>query len=89
MTREKGNFDVELTMDAIEFREDFDIGVFFTGDSDFLPLITKLRNEGKRIYVFSTEETVSQELRTGSDKYYNIADYIDIHGGELRSRTTK
>ena len=73
-------------MDAIEFRMDFDIGIFFTGDSDFLPLVTKLKNEGKKIYIFSTEETVSLELRAGSDGYYSLADFPQIHGDDLRTR---
>lgn len=86
LTKEKGNFDVELTMDAMEYRSWFDIGIFFTGDSDFLPLITHLRNEWKKIYIFSTEDSISQELRTGADQYYNLVEFPEIHGDQLQSR---
>lgn len=82
---EKGNFDVELAIDAIQFVDKYDIAVLLTGDSDFLSLVTYLRNlpKAKKVYIFSTEGSVSQELRTGGDGYFDLADYSQIHGGQL------
>jgi uncharacterized LabA/DUF88 family protein len=38
--QEKGNMDVEMTIDAVHHSGKFDTAVLFTGDSDFLALVT-------------------------------------------------
>jgi uncharacterized LabA/DUF88 family protein len=84
---EKGNMDVEMTIDAIHHSKKYDVAVFFTGDSDFLALITYLRNGGKRVFIFSSKNNVSQELRTSGDGYFDVLDLDgDIWGRELEYR---
>ena len=83
---EKGNFDVEITIDAMRHSNAYDIVIFFTGDSDFLPLITYLRTMGKgdkKVFIFSTNGSISKELKVGANGYYNIENYPDIHGDDL------
>jgi uncharacterized LabA/DUF88 family protein len=84
---EKGNMDVEMTIDAIHHMGKYHIAVFFTGDSDFLALVTYLRRGGKKVYIFSSKNNVSQELRTGGDGYFDILMMPeDIWGRELHHR---
>ncbi len=84
---EKGNMDVEITIDAMHFKPQYEMAVFFTGDSDFLALITYLRTGGKRVYVFSSKNNVSKELRTGADGYLDILTISDdIWGRDLVRR---
>ncbi len=83
---EKGNMDVEMTIDALHYMDKYNVAVLFTGDSDFLALVTYLRNHGKRIFVFSSKNNVSQELRTGADGYTDILNIKDIWGRELKYR---
>lgn len=87
---EKGNFDVEITIDAIRYASAFDIAIFLTGDSDFIALINYLRNtgKGKKIYVFSTENCISKELRNGTDGYFDLANFTEIHGSKLINKST-
>lgn len=85
-TEEKGNMDVEITIDAMLHFKKYKIAVFFTGDSDFLALVTYLRNHGKRVFIFSSENNVSQELRTGADGYTDILGIENIWGKELKHR---
>lgn len=88
--QEKGNMDVEMTIDAIHYVKKYDIAVLFTGDSDFLALATYLKNGGKKVYVFSSKNNVSQELRTGGDGYFDVLELTeDIWGRELRYRKEK
>lgn len=88
--KEKGNMDVEITIDAIRWARSYDIAIFFSGDSDFLPLITRLRNFNKKIYVFSSKNNISRELRTGADGYYDLLRVKeDIWRGELKHRDAK
>lgn len=83
---EKGNMDVEITIDALHHIGKYNTAVFFTGDSDFLSLITYLKNHGKKVFVFSSKNNISQELRTGSDGYTDVLNIDDIWGKELRHR---
>jgi len=83
---EKGNMDVEITIDAMHHLEKYNMAVFFTGDSDFLALITYLRNHGKKVFIFSSRNNVSQELRTGADGYTDILDIEFIWGKDLKHR---
>lgn len=84
---EKGNMDVEITIDAIHYKADFDTAVFFTGDSDFLALVNYLKRGDKKVYVVSSKNNISQELRSGSDGYTDILQINDdVWGRELKRR---
>jgi len=83
---EKGNMDVEITIDALIHFEKYNTAIFFTGDSDFLALITYLRNHGKKVFIFSSENNISQELRTGADGYTDVLEINEIWGKELKHR---
>lgn len=85
--QEKGNMDVEMTIDTIHHANKYSTAIFFTGDSDFLALVTYLRNGGKKVYVFSSKNNVSQELRTGGNGYFDVLELQeDIWGRELSRR---
>ncbi|MFA4817803.1 MAG: NYN domain-containing protein [Parcubacteria group bacterium] len=87
---EKGNMDVEMTIDAIHYMKKYGVAVLFTGDSDFLALVTYLRNGGKKVYIFSSENNASRELKTGGDGYFDVLKIEDdIWGKELRHRSKK
>ena len=85
--QEKGNMDVEMTIDAIHYMPKYNVAVFFTGDSDFLALVTYLRRGGKKVYIFSSKNNVSRELRTGGDGYIDVLlIQEDIWGMTLRHK---
>lgn len=87
---EKGNMDVEMTIDVLHQKENYQTAVFFTGDSDFLALVTYLRNGGKKVHVFSSKNNISHELKTGADGYIDVLTIAeDIWGRELMRRTDK
>src|SRR3989304_6387298 len=68
----KGNIDVELVIDAIQNKTRYDTFVLFSGDSDFAPLITYLKNGGKKCFVFSVKTNVSKELLSAGN-FFDIA----------------
>jgi len=67
----KGNLDVELALDAFRLKNDFDVCLLFSGDSDFAYLLDLLKQAGKRVFVFSTRGHISKEL-------LDRAKYIDL-----------
>ena len=85
---EKGNMDVEIAIDAVRYASMYEIAIFITGDSDFLSLISFLRNtkSPKKIYVFSSEGCISHELKTGGDGYFDLKDFPEIHKGDLKNK---
>lgn len=88
--QEKGNMDVEMTIDVMYHFNNYSTAIFFTGDSDFLALVTHLRVNGKKVYIFSSVNNISQELKTGGDGYFDILDIKeDIWGKELKYREAK
>ena len=87
---EKGNMDVEMTIDALHYMSKYDIAVLFSGDSDFLALINYLKRGGKKVHVYSSKNNVSEELRTGGDGYIDVLNIAgDIWGRELKHRERK
>lgn len=87
---EKGNMDVEMTIDVVSQLKKYDIAILFTGDSDFLSLITYVKNAGKKAFIFSSKNNVSSELRTGGDGYTDILEISeDIWRDNLIRRTSK
>jgi len=58
----KGNLDVELTIDAIHNRDQFQSFVLLSGDSDFEALLKYMRSYNKNCIVVSTKDHVSIEL---------------------------
>ena len=83
---EKGNMDVEIAIDAIHHMKKYNIAIFFSGDSDFLALINYLRKGNKKVYIFSSKNNISEELRTGGDGYFDVLKDVkdDIWGRELK-----
>lgn len=68
----KANFDVEISVEAMEKTSDFDTLVLFSGDSDFEYLLKKLKLKGKRLIVFSTRHHIAKELIAACDKYFDL-----------------
>jgi len=85
--QEKGNMDVEITIDAIFHIKKYNSAIIFSGDSDFLPLIVHLKKNGKKVYIFSSKNNISEELKTGGDGYKDVLMIKeDIWGRELKYR---
>ncbi len=70
--QEKGNMDVEMAIDVVNQLKSYDEAVFFSGDSDFIALVRFVRNKGKKVYVYSSRNNISTELRTGADGYIDV-----------------
>jgi len=83
---EKGNMDVELTIDALHNKDKYNIGILFSGDADVLALINYLKNAGKKVYIFSSKGNISSELKTGGSGYFDLKDSQELWGKDLKYR---
>ena len=83
---EKGNMDVEITIDALHYIDRYNIAILFSGDSDFLALVSYLRNRGKKVYTFSSKNSISEELKTGGDGYFDLKNINEVWGKDLKHR---
>ena len=59
---QKGNLDIELCLDVWDLRNKFQTMILLSGDSDFAPLIERVKKIGKRVIVISTKHHISREL---------------------------
>ncbi|MCL4416791.1 MAG: NYN domain-containing protein [Actinobacteria bacterium] len=68
----KANFDVEISVDAVDWLRNYDTFVLFSGDSDFAYLVRFLKKKGKKILVISERGHVSNELVQEADIYLDL-----------------
>ena len=85
---EKGNMDVEITIDALHNISKYAIAVLFSGDADFLALVNYLKNRGKKVYIFSSKDNISHELKTGGNGYFDLKDINEFWRKDLKHRAS-
>ena len=83
---EKGNMDVEMTIDAVHNVGKYNIAILFSGDADFLALVNYIRNRDKKVYIYSSKDNISRELKTGGNGYYDLKNIDEFWGKDLRYR---
>ena len=68
----KNSSDIRLTIDATEllFQSTVDTFVIVSSDTDFIPLINKLRSAGKVVIGAGRKETKSSNLVRSCDRYF-------------------
>ena len=74
----KSNCDVEITTDVLLERKEIDEIILFTGDSDFQYLISKLKDLGKKVIIFSSRKTISWEIKLEASKYIYLEDIKEV-----------
>ena len=79
----KGDWDVGITLDAIEYAEKADVVVLVSGDGDFDLLAQKIREvHGKRVEVYGVPRLTAASLINAA------SEFIPIEGDLLRHHTS-
>ena len=69
----KGDWDVGITIDAIEYADSADVIVLVSGDGDFDILASKIRDErGKRVEVYGVAKLTAKSLIDACSEFYPI-----------------
>ena len=73
--RIKGKISVELAVDAMEFADQFDEMVLFSGDGEYRRLVEAIQRRGVRVTVVSTissQPMIADELRRQADAFTDL-----------------
>jgi uncharacterized LabA/DUF88 family protein len=81
--------DVEITIDTLHYFDKYNIAVLFSGDSDFLALVSYLRNRNRKVYIFSSQGSISEELKTGGNGYFDLKNIDEIWNKDLKYHEDK
>lgn len=90
-TEGKNGADIKLTIDAVETaitNPNINTFAIVSGDSDFLSLIQKLRENGKYVIILSGEAFTSKLIIKNCDEFISYELIAGIHEAELRPETT-
>lgn len=69
----KGDWDVGVAVDAIKIADRCDVVVLVTGDGDFQPLVTYLKeNKGCRVEGIAFGRSTSSKLIESLDQFYDL-----------------
>jgi uncharacterized protein (TIGR00288 family) len=73
----KNSADIRLCVDAMDLaynKEHIDTFVIVSGDSDFSPLVSKLKENGKHVIGLGTQDSTSELLRDNCDEFIYYED---------------
>ncbi len=72
--REESDVDVSLAVSAMEiiFKKDIDIIALATRDADFLPVVQKAKEYGKKTILIAPDQSISSSLKNSVDKFEKI-----------------
>src|SRR5712692_4129487 len=73
----KNSADIHLCVDAMDLaysKEHIDTFVIVSGDSDFSPLVSKLKENGKHVIGMGMQESTSELLRDNCDEFIYYED---------------
>lgn len=59
-------------MDVLDNLQKFETAVLLSGDSDFAPIVKRMKDNKKKVIVMSAKRHISRELIQLSDKYINL-----------------
>lgn len=72
----KANWDMGIALDILGILDKVDTVVLVSGDGDFVPLLTYIRDQGKTVEVYSFEASTAYDLRDTADRYESLDEAI-------------
>jgi uncharacterized LabA/DUF88 family protein len=58
----KGNLDIELSLEMIDTIDSYETAILVSGDSDFAPVVDRLKRQGKQVLTMSSKGHIAREL---------------------------
>ena len=88
----KNSADIHMVVDALDLcyaKQHIDIFALLSGDSDFSPLVSKLKENNKRVIGCGVKSSTSDLLIGGCDEFIYYDDLARVATSRSRRRTTK
>ncbi len=88
----KNSADIRMVVDALDLcytKEHIDTFVIISGDSDFSPLVSKLRENAKTVIGIGVKNSTSDLLMGSCDEFIFYDDLVAEHAAPKRSRRSK
>jgi uncharacterized LabA/DUF88 family protein len=76
--RHKCNFDVELTIDALDSMAEYDVLVLFSGDADFVKLVKYIKSRNKKSIVIAPSDRLSNNLKRVANQVIYLEDIKSV-----------
>jgi uncharacterized LabA/DUF88 family protein len=81
----KGDWDVGITLDVLEYAPQADVVVLASGDGDFDLLVQKIRNDHRvSVEVYGVAELSAASLIRAADRFVPIKDHLLLRTGTPR-----
>jgi uncharacterized LabA/DUF88 family protein len=81
----KGDWDVGITLDVLEYAPQADVAVLASGDGDFDLLVQKIRDKYRvSVEVYGVAELSAASLIRAADKFVPIRDHLLLRTGTAR-----
>jgi uncharacterized LabA/DUF88 family protein len=84
----KGNMDIEIAVDAMHYKNDYDILILISGDGDFHYLLKSLEEEKKKTIIISVGGFTSYELHQDAAGYFFFNRISKVWQEEKRKKKT-
>lgn len=76
----KGSKRVDITLSvemlAHAYQKNYDAAVLVAGDEDYVPLVTAVKNAGRRVFLWFVENGLSLDLKLSVDYFFDIAEVL-------------
>jgi len=77
-TKVKGNLDIELVFRMLSTINAYEVAVLMGGDSDYIPIVQHLVNNGKQVVIVGRRDSTALELINEATKFYNLEELREI-----------
>ena len=73
-TRNSKRVDITLSVDMLiqAYQKNYDAAVLVAGDEDYVPLVTAVKNAGRRVFLWFVDNGLSPDLKRSADYYFDI-----------------
>jgi len=79
-TKSKGSKRVDITLSvdmlAHAYQKNYDVAVLVAGDEDYVPLVTAVKNAGRRVFLWFVDNGLSPALKRSADYHFDIASIL-------------
>ncbi|MBI4722247.1 MAG: NYN domain-containing protein [Candidatus Stahlbacteria bacterium] len=71
---QKGDYDMEIALEILNFVDQLDIVALVSGDGDFVSLVETIKMRGPRVEVYAFTQNTALDLKEAADNFFPIGE---------------